>query len=159
MLVNLLNFSLFVSFVLLFGRQSSTSAILTTGRVSPRLWLYWVCTIWAMKYDNKVKVKVKVKSGFSLFFSISLFQKRQATKRSARRQWICVKKLLKIPKATEGTWVAKFYGSCYNPTHCQLKEFHSRSQSFDPFAAADQKDRSSGNENEGREKKRFHARG
>ena len=39
--------------------------------------------------------------------------------------------------------------SCYNPTHCQLKESHSRSQSFDPFAAADQKDRSSGNENEG----------
>ena len=108
MLVNLLNFSLFVSFVLLFGRQSSISVILTTDRVSPLLWLYWVCTIWAMKYDNKVKVKVK--SGFSLFFSISLFQKRQARTRSARRQWICVKKQLKIPKATQGTWVAKFYG-------------------------------------------------
>ena len=105
-----MDFPLFVSFVLLFGRQSSISVILTTGRVSPRLWLYWVCTIWAMKYDNKVKVKVKVKSGFSLFFSISLFQKRQARTRSARRQWICVKQLLKIPKATQGTWVAKFYG-------------------------------------------------
>ena len=105
-----MNFPLFVSFVLLFGRQTSISVILTRGRVSPRLWLYWVCTIWAMKYDKKVKVKVKVKSGFSLFFSISLFQKRQARKRGARRQWICVKQLLKIPKATHGTWVAKLYG-------------------------------------------------
>ena len=154
MLVNLLNFSLFVSFVLLFGRQSSISDILTTGRVSPRLWLYWVCTIWAMKYDNKVKVKVKVKvkSGFSLFFSISLFQKRQARTRSARRQWICVKKkTAKNTKSNRRYLSGKVLRSCYNPTHCQLimKESHSRSQSFDPFAAADQKDRSSGNENEG----------
>ena len=149
MLVNLLNFSLFVSFVLLFGRQTSISVILTTGRVRPRRWLYWVCTIRAMEYDNKVKVKVKVKSGFSLFFSISLFQKRQARARSARRQWICVKKTAKNTKSYPRYLSGKVLRSCYNPTHCQLKESHSRSQSFDPFAAADQKDRSSGNENEG----------
>ena len=34
----------------------------------------------------KLNFKVKVTSGFSLFFSISLFQKRQARTQSARRQ-------------------------------------------------------------------------
>ena len=55
-----------------------------------------------MEYDKKVKVKVKVKSGFSLFFSISLFQRRQENAERAKAVNMH-KKLLKIPKATEGT--------------------------------------------------------
>ena len=102
-----------------------------------------------MKYDNKVKVKVKVKSGFSLFFSISLFSETSSEKAERTKAVNLRKKTAKNTKSYPRYLSGKVLRSCYNPTHCQLKEFHSRSQSFDPFAAADQKDRSSGNENEG----------
>ena len=156
-----MNFPLFVSFVLLFGRQSSISVILTTGRVSSRLWLYWVCTIWAREYDKKVKVKVKVKSGFSLFFSISLFQRRQARTRSARRQWICVKKLLKIPKATDGTWVAKFYGVVTTQLTANWRNLIlvPRASILLPPLTKRIEDVGTRMKESGREKKRFHARG
>ena len=158
-----MDFPLFVSFVLLFGRQSSISVILTTGRVSPRLWLYWVCTIWAVEYDKKVKVKVKVKvkSGFSLFFSISLFQKRQARTRSARRQWICVKKLLKIPKATHGTWVANFYGVVITQLTANWRTLIlvPRASILLPPLTKRIEDVGTRMKESGREKKRFHARG
>ena len=87
-----------------------------------------------MEYDNKIKVKVEVKSGFSLFFSISLFSETSSEKAERTKAVNLRKKTAKNTKSYPRYLSGKVLRSCYNPTHCQLKE-------------------------SGREKKRFHARG
>ena len=102
--------------------------------------------------SNRMKfmlVKVKVKSGFFFVVFQYFFISETSSKNAERAKAVNLRKTAKNTKSHPRYLSGKVLRSCYNPTHCQLKDSHSRSQSFDPFAAADQKDRSSGNENEG----------
>ena len=97
---------------------------------------------------KKLKLKLKLNLVFFVFQYFFISETSSDKAERAKAVNLC-KKTAKNTKSYRRYLSGKVLRSCYNPTHCQLKESHSRSQSFDPFAATDQKDRSSGNENEG----------